>query len=57
MSFDSTALPDDVEALHRLIAVEREELAAARAGLMAKALESEKPDLILDVGSTSATLP
>jgi transposase len=42
MSFDSTALPDDVEALHRLIAVEREELAAARAGLMAKALEIEK---------------
>jgi transposase len=42
MSFDSTALPDDVEALHRLITAEREELAAARAGLMAKALEIEK---------------
>ena len=42
MSFDPTALPDDVEALHRLIAAEREELAAARAGLMAKALEIEK---------------
>jgi hypothetical protein len=41
MSFDPIALPDDVEALHRLIAVEREELAAARAGLMAKALEIE----------------
>lgn len=41
MSFDPTALPDDVETLHRLIAAEREELAAARAGLLAKALEIE----------------
>src|SRR5690349_4227269 len=36
------ALPDDVEALRRLIAAEREELAAAKAGLLAKALEIEK---------------
>ena len=39
MSFE---LPPDVEALHRLIAAQGEELAAARAGLMAKALEIEK---------------
>jgi transposase len=41
MSFDPTALPDDVETLRRLIAAEREELAAARASLLAKALEIE----------------
>ncbi|HEX4570140.1 MAG TPA: IS66 family transposase [Dongiaceae bacterium] len=41
MSFAPTALPNDVETLHRLIAAEREELAAARAGLLAKALEIE----------------
>ena len=37
-----SALPDDIEALRRLIAAEREELAAAKAGLLAKALEIEK---------------
>jgi transposase len=42
MSFDPTELPQDVEALRRLIVAEREELAAARAGLLAKVLEIGK---------------
>jgi hypothetical protein len=42
MSLDPPALPDDVEALRRLIAAERQGLAASRAILVAKALEIEK---------------
>jgi transposase len=42
MDVDSTALPEDIDALRRIIAAERQELAAAKAGLLAKALEIEK---------------
>lgn len=38
----STALPTDIEALHAVIAAQASELAAARAGLVAKTLEVEK---------------
>ncbi|WP_404379499.1 IS66 family transposase [Caenispirillum salinarum] len=41
-SAPSSQLPDDVEALRAIIAAQAEELAAARAGLTAKALEVEK---------------
>jgi transposase len=54
MRFDLANLPDDVDTLHRIIAsqaAEREaregELAAAKAGLVAKALEIEKLKLQL----------
>src|SRR5258708_40274519 len=52
MRFDLAHLPTDIAVLHRIIAgqaAEREtregELAAAKAGLLAKALEIEKPKL------------
>lgn len=41
-SAPSSQLPDDVEALRAIIAALAEELAAAKAGLTAKALEVEK---------------
>jgi hypothetical protein len=42
MAFDPAELPDDIDALCRLITAERDELAAARAGLVAKTLEIAK---------------
>lgn len=42
MSSIPDALPTDVEALHAIIAAQAAELAAAKAGLMAKSLEVEK---------------
>ena len=41
MPIEGAVLPDDPEALRALIAVQAAELAAARAGLIAKALEIE----------------
>lgn len=38
----AAALPADIEALHAIIAAQADDLAAARAGLLAKALEIEK---------------
>jgi hypothetical protein len=41
MPIEGAVLPDDPEALRALIAAQATELAAARAGLIAKALEIE----------------
>ena len=41
MLIEAATLPDDPEALRALIAAQAAELAAARAGLVAKALEIE----------------
>src|SRR5512132_2726222 len=41
MPIEGTTLPDDPEALRALIAAQAAELASARAGLVAKALEIE----------------
>ena len=42
MAFDPAELPDDIDPLCRLITAERDELAAARAGLVANTLEIAK---------------
>ena len=42
MALDPANLPTDIDALHRIVLAQEAELAAARAGLMAKALEIEK---------------
>ena len=42
MALDPANLPTETDALHQIILAQEAELAAARAGLMAKALEIEK---------------